>query len=562
MGLGKFMGVAAPAAALALAHVGGAAAQAIPDRLPGAAEPGRQAPQAPAAPKTPEAKLQFSIPTQRKGADKPGAEIKFTLKRILVEGATVVGPDFYDPLAAKLLGRPVTLAEVAALADEIQARYLELGHALTRAYVPAQELADGTIRIKVIEGYVSRLLVDGASPGLRERIESRLQPALESRPARVPELERGLLLADDLPGATVSGLLRPGDQFGAAELLVKVDEDRYGGIVGTTNRNSRFAGPWTAYADLFANGVAGLGEQVGVTLSGTPKDDEQRAASLRYLQPVTADGLSLLTTGSYSKGAPGASLKPFAVETRSWSVGQRAAYPIFRSRLRNAAVELGWTVNRSKVDLLGSPFNLDRWRTVDARVTWSDASFRKGTLYASLGVVQGLDLLNASDTGKGDLTSRDNIRPEFTKLTAELERGVVLAEGLTTLVNIAGQYSARPLVSGEEFTLGGARYGRGYNNGDLSGPRGLAVTWETRYALETGSTLVPALTLYGFADWARVWGSIALNDELASVGGGVRAELPWGVTLGLEVAQPLEKLALPGVRDPGTRYFLDLSVAF
>ncbi len=562
MGFGKMAGKAAPVAALVLAHAGMALAQPVPDRLPGAAEPGRQATQPPAAPKAPEAKLQFSIPTQRKGGEKPGAEIRFTLKRVLVEGASVVGPDFYDPLAAKLLGRPVTLAEVTALADAIQARYLELGHALTRAYVPAQELADGTIRIRVIEGFVSRVLVEGASPGLRDRIEARLQPALETKPALVPELERGLLLADDLPGVSLSGLLRPGDQFGAAELLVSVDEDRYGGTIGTSNRNSRFAGPWTAYADLFANGMAGMGEQVGVTLSGTPKGDEQRAAALRYLQPLTAGGLSLLTTGSYAKGAPGAALKPFAVRTRSWSVGQRAAYPLLRSRLRNAAVELGWTVNRSKVDLLGSPFTLDRWRTVDARVTWSDAAFRKGTLYATVGVVQGLDLLDASDTRKGDLTSRDNIRPEFTKFTAELERGIALAPGLTTLVNVAGQYSARTLVSGEEFTLGGARYGRGYNNGDLSGPRGLAVTWETRYAVDTGTALVPSMTLYGFADWARVWGSIALNDELASVGGGVRAELPRGVNLGLEIAQPLEKLALPGLRDPGTRYFLDLSIAF
>lgn len=543
-------------------------AQPVPERLPGAVEPGRSTLPAPLQQtRPPEAKLQFSIPTQRKAPGRTGPELKFTLSRIVVDGASVVGPDYYDPLIQPLLGRPVTLSEVTALADAIQARYLALGYVLSRAFVPAQELADGTLRIQVIEGFISRVAVDGVSPDMRDRIQARLAPALAGRPARVEPVERGLLLADDLPGIALSGLLRPGEQFGAAELLVETRQTDFAGVAGLGNRNSRYAGPWTAYVDLAGNDLAGLGEQLGLTLSGTPTNDEQRALNARYLQPLTPDGDALTTTASYAKGAPGASLKPFAVSTRSSSVGQRYAYPLLRARQRNLSVEAGWSVNRAKVDILNSPYTLDRWRSVDARLTYADATLPLGGVYLSAGIVQGLDILDASDgrirAGRtADPTSRPGAKPGFTKLTAEIEQTARLADGLLLVLEAAGQYSRDTLVAGEEFSAGGSRFGRGYNAGDLAGPKGLGLSAELRYAPLIDGPVLRSTTFYAFTDWARVWGSVALDARLASAGGGVRLGLPAGISLTAEVAEPLDSLPLPGLADPGTRYFLELSIQF
>src|SRR5262245_3785156 len=108
-----------------------------PVQIPGAVEPGRLTnPNLKnRLPDVPEADLQFSFPAQRKSDQQRSSdELRFTLKQVKVEGATVVGADFWDPLIAPLLSRPVSLPDVVAIADAIQARYVALGYALSRAF--------------------------------------------------------------------------------------------------------------------------------------------------------------------------------------------------------------------------------------------------------------------------------------------------------------------------------------------------------------------------------------------------------------------------------------------
>lgn len=551
------------ATALLLAPVVGA--QEAPVRLPGAAEPGRSTVPAPLEEmrRAPKAQLQFSIPAQRKGTPAAGAaDLRFTLTRIAVEGASVFHPenDFADDIKA-LIARPVTLADVSALADRIQARYLAMGLGLTRVFVPAQEIKDQTITIRVIEGHLEKVRVEGGGPRERARVEARLEKALAARPARVDLIERGLLLVDDLPGVTVTGLIRPGDSFGAAELLVGYTETPYALVAGGGNRGSEFAGPWSAFVDLAANSPFGFGEQVGVTLSATPQISEQRSANGRWLQPLSGSGLTLTTNASYSRGRPGASLKPFAVATESYGAGQRLSLPLIRSRSRNLTVEAGWNVQRATVQLLALPFSRDDWRSVDARVTYSQGRFLGGDLIAQAGVTQGLDIAGA--TGREATTaSRLKVDPWYRKFTGEVAYGMHLPAEIGATLTVGGQYSSDTLVAGEEFALGGSRFGRGYNGGDLAGPSGVGAGLELRRGFNPGIAHLDGVTLYGFVDTGRVWDSAAVSTHLVSTGGGVRLGLFGKASLSAELARTLRSLPLPGAEGQRTRLFVDLTVQF
>lgn len=551
---------------LLLAGIPAAQGQSVPPALPGAVQPGRGT-LPPAIEeqqrRPPEAKLQFSIPTQNRSrpAPKEGQELRFTLRAIQVEGASIVGPAFYDPLIQPLLGHPVTLAEVAALADAIQDRYAALGYVLTRAYVPAQELADGTLRIRVIEGHIDRLLVEKGDAAITDRLTAMTAAAIATKPARIDRLERALLLADDLPGTDINAVLRPGADFGAAELVVTVARQPWGGSAGIGNHGSDYAGPWSLYADLYANGLLGQEEQIGLTVSGTPDSREQRAVNARYQQPLGGDGWLLASQGSWSRGRPGASLRPFAVRTESWSAGQRLAYPIIRSRSLNLQGEVGWTAQQAKVDILGFPYTQDDWRSLKGQLTLSWSGWAGTAFQLSTGLTQGLDMLGASPKA-GKITSRSGIDTGFTKLEGQATGSVRLAEGLAATLSLSGQWTDDVLVAGEEFVLGGSRFGRGYNSGDLAGPRGMAASAELQYRLPWSGRVVQAATLYTYADWGRVWQSVALDADLTSIGGGVRLALPAGFSLCGEVAIPLTKLDLPGLTDPDPRFFIDLAVSF
>ncbi len=555
------LAIAGVAAVLAPA---GADAQPVPGgRLPGTVEPGRPSVPAPLEEmrKAPKAQLQFSIPAQRKGTPAAGAgDLRFPLARIAVEGATIFNPeqDFAAAIAA-LIAKPVTLAEVSALADQIQTQYLERGYGLTRVFVPAQELRDQTITIRVIEGHLERARVEGGGARDRARVEARLADALAARPARVDLIERGLLLVDDLPGVTVTGLVRPGDSFGAAELLVGYTQTPYALVAGMGNRGSDFAGPWSAFVDIAANAPLGLGEQMGLTLSATPRISEQRSANGRWVQPLAGSGLSLTSNANYSRGRPGAALQPFAVATESYGAGQRLSLPLIRSRARNLSVEAGWNAQTATVELLNLPFSRDRWRSIDAKVSYSQLRFLGGDLFAQAGVTQGLDMAGA--TGRADLAA-SRLRPDpwYTKVNAEIAYGRRLPADIGATLTVAGQYTPDTLLAGEEFALGGSRFGRGYNGGDLSGPNGVGAGLELRRAWNPGVERLDGVTFYGFVDTGRVWDSVAASTHLVSAGAGVRLGLLGKANLSAELARTLRALPLPGAEGQRTRLFIDLTV--
>lgn len=534
-----------------------------PVQIPGAVEPGRQTNPnlRNRLPDVPEAELQFSFPAQRKSEQQRSSdELRFALKQVKVEGASIVGADFWDPLIAPLLTRPVTLPDVVAVAEAIQARYVALGYALSRAFVPPQDMVDGTLTIRVVEGTIGKVRVEGAPPSTVKRLERLAQPAQAQRPVNNSRIERVLLLADDLPGLKVTGVLRPGEEPGAADLMLTVEEKNYAVALGGGNRATKFTGPWTAFADVAVNDALGLGEQLGVTVSGAPKGAEQLAGDVRWVQPL-GDGLLLTSTANYGRGKPGAGLQAFALKTSSTSFGQSISYPLIRSRRENLALEAGWTIQRSRIDLLGSQFSSDEWRTVDLRVSYSEAGFLRGGTVLSAGIVKGFDIFGATDH-RSSSSSRLGADPGFTKFVADVQRLQPLGGGALLVVSAGGQYSPRTLFAGEEFSLGGARFGRGYNPSDLSGRNGFGISAELRATYEVGLAYLQSLEPYLFFDWGRVWASATADTFLKSAGGGVKLDFGSGKTLALELAQPLRDLPVMGAQDPSLRFFVDLGLAF
>lgn len=369
-----------------------------------------------------------------------------------------------------------------------------------------------------------------------------------------------MLLADDLPGLKVTGVLRPGEVPGAADLMLTVEEKKWAAAIGGGNRATKFTGPWTAFADVAVNGALGLGEQLGITVSGAPKGLEQLAGDVRWVQPL-GDGLLLTTTANYGRGKPGAGLQAFALKTSSTSVGQSVSYPLIRSRRENLALEAGWTIQRSRIDLLGSQFSSDEWRTADLRLSYSDAGFLAGGTVMSVGVVKGFNIFGATDR-RSTSSSRLGADPNFTKFVGDVQRLQPLGGGYLLVVSAGGQYSPRTLFAGEEFSLGGARFGRGYNPSDLSGSNGIGISAELRATYEIGLSYLESLGPYLFFDWGRVWASATADTFLKSAGGGVKFDFGSGKTLGLELAQPLRNLPVVGAQDPSLRFYVDLGLAF
>lgn len=548
--------------------------------LPGAVQPGRDR-TGPAAP-TGEPGFDFSIvSTHRSPVPRAVDEVKFKVKEIRIVGAVHLParswPSFADFVRTNTVyraqpspDRTYSLADLQNLADLFEQGYRAEGFLLVRAYVPPQRVSDGVFTINVVEGHIANVTVQGGDSDVRDLIRGYLTPAENARPLTLPKMERGLLLTNDIPGVTATGVLRPSpDTPGASDLVVDVAQPWITGGVAVDDRGSRFSGIWTIAGDVEINSVFGA-DQLSASVTLSPSSLEQIAGTVRYRRAIGDSGLIGSLIASITHGEPGSTLSAAGVLTDSYAVGPRLTYPLIRTRAESLLLDGGITVQDASV-AVGAPsavtISHDQWRVLDLGGSYQrNGIFGGGVWTTTFDLAQGLPILGATSNGDPN-ASRVGAAFDFTKFTAYSRLALPLGGGFGAVFGIQGQYSFGRLITGEQIAFGGTQIGRGYDPGAITGDHGVGGTAELRYDFRFADSFLKALEPYVYVDAAQTWyrndPTLTLKDQnIASVGGGLRFWLPYNLTASIEGAQTLH--AVPG-SDAGktsTKLLVDLAVRF
>lgn len=532
--------------------------------LPGAVQPGRDR-TGPVAP--PEPDFDFSIVAPHRSAvPRAVDEVHFKLADIKITGATTIPASTFRPYYQDLIGKDITLGTILDVADKIEAAYREQGYLLVRAYVPPQRVRDGIFTINVVEGHLANITVQGGDADTRAQIRGYLAPATQAKPLTLAAMERGLLLTNDIPGVTATGVLRPSpDTPGASDLVVDVAQPWIAGGLAVDNRGSRFSGIWTISGDVEFNGVFGE-DQLMATITSSPTSLEQIAGSVRYRRSIGDDGLIGSLIASVTHGEPGSTLSAAGVLTDSFAVGPRLTYPVIRTRAETLLLDGGFTVQDATVDVAGFGISHDQWRVIDFGGSYQRNGVLGGTWTTTFDIAQGLPFLGATKNGD-PMASRVGAQFDFTKLTAFSRLAVPLGEGFSTVLSVQGQFSFSRLITGEQVTFGGTQIGRGYDPGAITGDHGLGGSLEFRYDYRVADSWLQAVQPYIYVDAAQTWYRFdptgTLKDQnIASVGGGVRFWLPYHLTAAIEGSQTLHGVPGSDVGSKATKLLVDLSVRF
>lgn len=554
----------APVAALALA-VGnhGAAAQ----TLPGSVQPGRDRP-APQVPSQPDFDFRIEAP-HRSPVPRAVDQVHFTLQGIEVHGGTVFPEDVLRAQYQDLLGKDVTLPDILDVADRIEKLYRDAGYILVRAYVPPQQVDDGTFTINIVEGKIANIEVRGGFPATQKQVKAHLENTVGVSPLPLTTMERGLLLSNDLPGVVATGILTPSkDVPGASDVVVDIAQPRFSGGLAVDNRGSSFSGHWTLAGDVQVNSLLG-NDQLAGSVTMSPDASKQIAGQLRYRRVIGDDGLVASAFGTITNGQPGSTLKAFEVLTDSWATGFRLSYPVIRSRRQTLQLDGGFTAQEADVDILGTGLSHDQWRVIDLSVTYLHNGWLGGAWAASLDVAQGLPVLGATEDGSPELSRKGGVT-DFTKITGFMRYSAALGAGFSGILTAQGQYAFSPLITGEQIAFGGVQIGRGYDPGGITGDHGVGGSAELRYDTGPLGSLVENLEPYVYVDGARTWyiqrGAAAdpdlINQYIVSVGGGLRAFFPHDVTGSVEVGRTLNAVAGSDGGKRATTFFVTAGVRF
>ncbi|MEG3147164.1 ShlB/FhaC/HecB family hemolysin secretion/activation protein [Sphingomonas sp. RT2P30] len=550
---------------LAMLAVGNAHAQTVP----GSSDPARlgdrfRPPETPQA--TPEIRVQGDNAT---APPEQATDTHFTLSAVTIDGSTVYAAADFTPLYQSMLGHDVTIADIYRLRDSITAKYRAAGYILSQAIVPPQKIEGGVVHIQIVEGSIGAVTIEGDG-GNTQLVSAMVDRIKRSSPLNARDLERYTLLIDDLPGVSVSTILKPSvGTPGNADLVVTITRKMVEGFASSDNRGSQAIGPFEFATGLSFNSVLGLNEQASVLLATTAPTRELRYVSGKYAQVLNPEGLRLDLAGSYSRSQPGGSLHVLDARGFGTILSVALSEPVIRSRSQTLRIGASFTYQNSRTDLLGFLFSQDRVRYATARVSYDFSDLALGNAYPAANLVEleinhGFDILGASRTGSPTL-SRANGHSDFTTLAGELSRVQRLGPQLSLAASVSGQFAFDPLLSSQQFGLGGRRYGRGYEPSELTGDKGLAVSIEPRFDLPRGA-LPFGVQLYAFYEVGKVWAKAPLagqpgHESLSSAGGGVRLSIASHVSADFELAKPLtHDIASRG--DRSWRPLFDVSVSF
>lgn len=473
----------------------------------------------------------------------------FVLAAVLVEGATAFDRQRFASAYEEFLATRVTQAEMTTIARRITQIYRDAGYVLSRARVPAQNIAGGVLRIQVVEGWIERVELSGAE-SFQSSLRPLLDPVLADRPVRIGTIERSLMLLQDRAGVSLQrSRVVEADAPGAHVLRLELEGDAYDGTAYLDNRGVRSSGRWQSWLSGAENDRLGLGERVEIGLFTVPDaPDELRYLEGRWTQPVGNAGTHLEGVLSGSESDAGADLAASNTESSSRSASLELQHPLLRQRRHSLWGLVTFDATNYDEHAFGQRSYEDRVRSLRLGAEYWAPDLWDGSLYVTVTGSVGLDVLNASDDATDD-RSRGDADATYRKLEAELQRVQQLPGRFSLLGKVKGQVAGDPLLSSEEVGLGGSGYGRAYEFGELTGEDGLAGGTELRYsgeATDFGDAAADWLAnwqLYAFYDLGAVWNDNATGNfrrqSLASAGGGLRVTLEQGLWGQIEIAQPL-----------------------
>ncbi|MBF0460490.1 MAG: ShlB/FhaC/HecB family hemolysin secretion/activation protein, partial [Magnetococcales bacterium] len=304
--------------------------------------------------------------------------LKVQVVAIHFSGATHLATEAeMQAVVADRIGQELDFAGIEQLVTRVTAFLHHKGWFLARAYLPRQDVTGGQIEIGLLEGHLDgregksepyTIVPDNKMP-LRiapERlhaIAANLLPA--GTPAQEGDLERALLLMNDLPGMTAKASLQPGTEPDSTRVILDVQEGPLlSGNGWVDNYGNRDTGSTQANLAGALNDPFGSGDQVG--LSGTATQG-LKLGRFSYTLPLGSTGTKLngsISDMSYKviRGVGQTAGLTGSSGTGSLTLSQ----PFVRSRHDNLYGSFGYTYKTLWDDAQAGPLHdkrLDNWNT-------------------------------------------------------------------------------------------------------------------------------------------------------------------------------------------------------
>lgn len=412
-------------------------------------------------------------------------------------------------ITQSLSGQTVPLSKLQEVANQITQLYLNRGYITSRAVLVDQTITDGVVIIRIFEGGVEEIQVEGTKQVSQEYIISRIKLA-ELNPLNKDKLEDQLkLLRIDPLFKNVEASLRPGKKIGQSILIVRVTEaNSFKASFGIDNYSppsvgSEQFGVGLAYRNLIASGDQIAAFYKRSTTGGANLYD------FSYRIPLNPmNGTLQVRAAINDYEITEAPLDKLDIVGNSDLYEINYRQPLIRSPREEFALSLGFAFQDGQTFIfnnLATPFGIGP----DPDGVSRTSVFKFGQDYIKRDTQGAWSLRSQFNLGTGlfDATINNHPTPDsrFFSWLGQAQRVQQLNHDNLLITALDLQLTPNSLLPSQQFVIGGGQSVRGFRQNARYGDNGVRFSVEDRITLARDEAGVSTIQIAPFFDLGAVW---------------------------------------------------------
>jgi hemolysin activation/secretion protein len=454
---------------------------------------------------------------------------RFDIQEFRVLGNSTLPTTAVESAVYPHLGPDRSLEDVEAARQALELAYRTAGFGTVYVDIPEQDVDDGIVRLKVTEGRLGRVRVEGARYFSGRRLVAALPGATPATVPDLPTLQRDIsTLNTRTPDLSVVPVLGAGSRPGTVDLTLKVADELP--VHGSVEVNDQYTADTTRTRFAFSLSYDNLFDRldsVSLQYQTAPQDRSEVDVFVASYVRALEEGrrLAFYYVDSNSEVA---ALGTLSVLGKGKVYGTKLILPLVNSSDGSHTLTLGADYKDFVEDI-----RLDPTSTFQTPISYTNLSLGHTSAWRgpawqwSLG-----STLNFGSRSLGNSTTEFadkgfKSRPNYFYLRTDASVVWSSPWPLTVTARLAGQYAIEPVISNEQYAVGGADGVRGYLEAAALGDIGYKASLQ--FESRPWSPFA-ALKLSGFAfvDSGRVATIAPLPDEERATD--LRS---WGVGVGL-----------------------------
>lgn len=490
----------------------------------------------------------------------------FPIYEFRIKGNTLLNKTTIEAMVYRFLGTNKTIDDIEKVRALLEKAYKNQGYPAVAVSIPEQSTRNGIVTLKVVEGKIARVKVTGSKYHSLNAIKQKVPALTRGSVLYLPDVQKQLnQLNQSSPDRKITPVLKPGRYPGTVEVELKVKDNLpVHGDLEVNNRHTSTTSKSRLIGSVRYDNLYQKQHSMGVSYQISPENtDEVKVLSLTYIIPLGEQSDRLIFYGIDSNSNV-STLGNVTILGKGKIFGARLIKPLAGQSTYFKNLTMGFDFkdfeDTQQTIGINSFFPLSYWSGL---FSYDTSFFGKKNIYQyNGGLVFGLPLNTSQDEFN---SKRAGSKPNFIYFKIDASHKYTFGNKMEIRSRLDSQLALSPLISNEQFSIGGASTVRGYYESQVVDDSGLILSVELASPSFYKSEDINDFRGHVFFDYGKTWRQDPLpgessGEDIYAIGTGLRFTGYQGVTAELDLASALKENG--EIKKDDIRWHLSLKYRF